>query len=346
MALWGQGDKRWIVEERADAKNVNNWHWSEADASPASKKFFNKEFVALALTGTEGSVRISEVTTCTGEASVSNRKGKVIYFFEWKIVLKWVGKTAMSNDNITGTITIENVSEENTSDEVDIETKQNKDGKEHTKLHQMVKTQMVPQCRNIIKEYIVYLQTEFGKKVILPTDKPGQDINSVPIKAKPSGVNSIKKQMEEASIAAKPIKTESVDSTTVDLDLKDTFKCTKMDLYECFINPSKMNAYFHGSAQVDPRESGSFSLLGGAISGTYLEVYPPNTILMQWRFKDWPKDVYSSVKLTFKDTGNSTDLELHQEGIPKSFKDQIKEGWQKYYFNSIKMTFGYGSGLS
>ena len=55
-------------------------------------------------------------------------------------------------------------------------------------------------------------------------------------------MNSIKKQMEEASIAAKPIKTESVDSTTVDLDLKDTFKCTKMDLYECFINPS--NTFF------------------------------------------------------------------------------------------------------
>ena len=27
MAKWGQGDPRWIVEERADATNVNNWHW-------------------------------------------------------------------------------------------------------------------------------------------------------------------------------------------------------------------------------------------------------------------------------------------------------------------------------
>lgn len=27
MAKWGEGDPRWIVEERADAKNVNNWHW-------------------------------------------------------------------------------------------------------------------------------------------------------------------------------------------------------------------------------------------------------------------------------------------------------------------------------
>lgn len=27
MAKWGQGDPRWIVEERADGTNVNNWHW-------------------------------------------------------------------------------------------------------------------------------------------------------------------------------------------------------------------------------------------------------------------------------------------------------------------------------
>jgi hypothetical protein len=27
MAKWGQGDPRWIVENRPDAVNVNNWHW-------------------------------------------------------------------------------------------------------------------------------------------------------------------------------------------------------------------------------------------------------------------------------------------------------------------------------
>lgn len=27
MAKWGAGDPRWIVEERPDATNVNNWHW-------------------------------------------------------------------------------------------------------------------------------------------------------------------------------------------------------------------------------------------------------------------------------------------------------------------------------
>lgn len=62
MALWGKGDARWIVEEREDAKNVNNWHWSEVDASTPSKKFFKDKFMELAVTGSEGSVRVSEVS--------------------------------------------------------------------------------------------------------------------------------------------------------------------------------------------------------------------------------------------------------------------------------------------
>ena len=28
---WGEGDPRWIVEERPDATNVNNWHWYEQE---------------------------------------------------------------------------------------------------------------------------------------------------------------------------------------------------------------------------------------------------------------------------------------------------------------------------
>ena len=27
MAKWGEGDPRWIVEDRTDGTNVNNWHW-------------------------------------------------------------------------------------------------------------------------------------------------------------------------------------------------------------------------------------------------------------------------------------------------------------------------------
>ena len=38
MAKWGEGDPRWIVEERPDATNVNNWHWTERNADKWSKE--------------------------------------------------------------------------------------------------------------------------------------------------------------------------------------------------------------------------------------------------------------------------------------------------------------------
>ena len=38
MAKWGEGDPRWIVEERPDATNVNNWHWTEKNADSWSKQ--------------------------------------------------------------------------------------------------------------------------------------------------------------------------------------------------------------------------------------------------------------------------------------------------------------------
>jgi len=345
MALWGQGDARWIVEEREDAKNVNNWHWSEVDASSPSKTFLKEKFLDIATTGSDGSVRISEVTTCNGEATVNNRKGKVIYFFEWNIELKWCGKTSMSNDNITGKVMIENVSEENTADEVDISTRPNKSGAEHTKLNEIVKTQLLPRCREVIADYIKYLQVQHGKQVLLPTNKGGINSQSAANKPKPNpsqGVNNIKKQMDETVISQK--KTEVADLKRVDVNLSDTFKCTVNDLFQCFVNPDKMTAYFQSEVKVHPTEGGQFSLMGGTITGTFLEIDPDKLLHLHWRFKDWPEDMFSSVTLKFKDTGSSTELSLSQVGVPQYSVEQIKSGWSRYYFNAIKMRFGYGSG--
>merc|ERR1711907_764167 len=38
MAEWGKGDGRWIVEDRADGANVNNWHWTEKDVTKIAEQ--------------------------------------------------------------------------------------------------------------------------------------------------------------------------------------------------------------------------------------------------------------------------------------------------------------------
>lgn len=56
---------------------------------------------------------------CEGEAVANNRKGKLIFFYEWNIVLKWVLNRQSSN-NIEGKINIPNLSEENDINEIDV----------------------------------------------------------------------------------------------------------------------------------------------------------------------------------------------------------------------------------
>ena len=93
MARWGEGDPRWIVEERPDATNVNNWHWSEKNADNWSRQkikelFSEKKFSESGV----AHITIEEMESCQGEARVNNRKGKIIVFFEWNIVITFRGQ--------------------------------------------------------------------------------------------------------------------------------------------------------------------------------------------------------------------------------------------------------------
>ena len=46
MAKLGEGDQRWIVEERKDGANVHGWHWAEKDCKEWTRVFFESEFAS------------------------------------------------------------------------------------------------------------------------------------------------------------------------------------------------------------------------------------------------------------------------------------------------------------
>lgn len=120
MAKWGEGDPRWIVEERPDATNVNNWHWTERNASPWSQDKIKELFKDTKFQTDLANFNIVEVDKLEGEASANNRKGKLIFFYEWNIELKWKGSLRNCKDEYTGKIKIPNLSEENDVSEVDV----------------------------------------------------------------------------------------------------------------------------------------------------------------------------------------------------------------------------------
>lgn len=52
------------------------------------------------------------------------------------------------------------------------------------------------------------------------------------------------------------------------------------------------------------------------------------------------------VTMTLEDKEDRTSLKLLQTGVPIGEKDQVTSGWNSYYWNPIKQSFGFGSGLS
>lgn len=48
--------------------------------------------LGLKVENEEGSCEVTEVSKVEGEASINNRKGKLIFFYEWNLKATWTGE--------------------------------------------------------------------------------------------------------------------------------------------------------------------------------------------------------------------------------------------------------------
>lgn len=119
-----EGD-RWIVTERADGTNVNNWHWTMKDTSEYVKALLSAVVQRQGIfppTGSLSSTRITEVRL-GGEASVTSRKGRTFLIFELQLLIKWEGQipdVGKESEVCSGDILFPDISPE-TLDELEVE---------------------------------------------------------------------------------------------------------------------------------------------------------------------------------------------------------------------------------
>ena len=66
MAKVGEGDERWIVEERKDGRTVNGWHWEEKNALSWSRDTIQK-LLLRGKRGEEAEVEEGRVVVLTVE---------------------------------------------------------------------------------------------------------------------------------------------------------------------------------------------------------------------------------------------------------------------------------------
>jgi len=119
MAKWGEGDPRWIVEEREDATNVNNWHWTERDCTQWVKDNIGEFFKSIPIVNKpEISAEITKLSSVQGEVSANLRKGKVFFLYDLEIKLRWTGK--LKGIEASGTIELPEVSQETPLDSFEV----------------------------------------------------------------------------------------------------------------------------------------------------------------------------------------------------------------------------------
>lgn len=335
MAKWGQGDPRWIVEERPDATNVNNWHWTEKNACAWSQEKISDLFTNLKIQGDGFSCKVTEVEKCEGEAVANNRKGKLIFFYEWKIVLKWVS-TEKSDEQIEGKINIPNLSEENDISEVDIEItlKNSTDAGENVKHFLHTKGKDV--IREKLRKYVSSLKEEFTKGMILPKkDSVNDNISNIT-----SGFN-VKMKMNAASAQATQNNVLGTKFSTTTIKQQQKFKCRADDFYNMFTTLEMVQAFTRGPVKLEVKENGKFELFGGNIYGDFLEI-SPTKIVQKWRCKQWPSGHFSKVTIDICEKNDHTEVNLTQEDVPRSEEASTKKNWETYYWDAIKRTFGFG----
>ncbi|CAG0886910.1 unnamed protein product [Darwinula stevensoni] len=332
MAKWGQGDPRWIVEERPDATNVNNWHWTEKNASGWSTEKLRSLLVGMIVEDPHiGVCKITDIEKCEGEASANNRKAKVILFYEWDLKLKWEGKANGSDFQVLGKIDIPNLSDENEPGDVDVSVRIKSSGPESEKLKGMMRTKGAQLIREQLSKYIKDFQEDLLEFPIL-------EISAVNAGTQEHAKNT--SQMERLEIGGVRI-------NIGDLELQVNLKCTAEEIYRVLTLKEMVEAFTRGPAIMDSEatKGSKFAILGGNISGEYLDLIPAKKVVQSWRFKSWPEEHYSTVTMKLKQLESSTDVLIKQTGVPIIDLERTKDGWTHHYFDAIKRTFGFGAFL-
>jgi len=343
MARKGEGDARWIVEERPDSTNVNNWHWTERNATPFSKERMNVLFKQLAHDNDEGSWKVKEVKTLDGDSTISNRKGKLIYLYEWKIVLEYSGTLAGSTTEHTGTIECSNLSDENDANELDILVRSKSDAKNSDALKAIVRKTGVPMFRDKCVEYMKDLRTEFSKGMILPT-KDGINMNAqTTANSKNNKKSAIQTSFEINDRLIPPHEKTNRNVKSVVVEVKEKFKVDVSEIYNTLILQERVSAFTRSPCEVDSRVGGSFSIMGGNITGKFLKLVENKKIVQEWKMKEWDEGITSHVTIDLTPTDSGCSLSLKQTGVPDTDMSRTKEGWTRYYFGPIKQIFGFGS---
>ncbi|KAL4378349.1 hypothetical protein GQ457_02G024470 [Hibiscus cannabinus] len=350
MAKYGEGDKRWIVEERADGANVHNWHWAETDCLPWSKTFFSKLLSDLPILTGEGNlyIKTNKVDKVEGEAYVNIRKGKIIPGYEISLNLSWEGE-AKDGEGKTllkaeGNVEIPYIADENADEDPEVKVTVKDEGPIGRTLKEAMLAKGKPLVLEKVREFVKAMAKGGPVKDELEAKKLAPKSNS---NSSPAVVSKEKVVVEKET--KKQVKKEGKKGFKT-ITMSEKFNCRAKDMFEILMDENRWKGFTQSNARISKEVGGQFSIFDGSVTGSNLELQEGKLIAQKWRFGSWPDGVDSTVRLVFEEPEPGvTIIKLTHSDVPEEDRygnatvvENTERGWRDLIFNKIRAVFGFG----
>lgn len=112
---------------------------------------------------------------------------------------------------------------------------------------------------------------------------------------------------------------------------------TPEEVFEALVNPEMVESWSGDEAKMNANVGGKFSLWGGQMFGTNLEVIKNKKLVQEWCYDQWKEP--SKVTFTIKAKGKKTVLDLLHEDVPEKSVNSISDGWDAYYLGAMQDMF-------
>ncbi len=108
-------------------------------------------------------------------------------------------------------------------------------------------------------------------------------------------------------------------------------------VFEALVNEEVIQNWSGDEAKMSPEVGAKFSLWGGQMFGTNLEVVKNKKLVQEWCYDQW--EVPSKVTFSLTSQGNGTLVELLHEDVPEKSVKNIEDGWSHYYLGAMQEMF-------
>ncbi|KAI3830129.1 hypothetical protein L1987_04263 [Smallanthus sonchifolius] len=345
MAKYGEGDKRWIVEDRPDGANVHNWHWAETDCLEWSKNLLSKLLADHTILAGEGNlfIKTKKVEKVEGEAYVNVRKGKIIPGYELSVSISWQGEAKDSDGKsvliVDGVIEIPYISDENADEDPDLRVIVKDEGQTGRRL----KDAFLAKGKGFVLEQIRVYVDAMAKGGPAKDELEVKKVNPKAVAvatptATPPALAPVKKVEEKKKEGFKTIK------------LTEKFSCRVVNMYEILMDENRWKGFTQSNAKISKEVGGEISIFDGSVTGTNVELQEGKLIVQKWRFGNWPDGIYSTVRLVLEEPEPGvTVVKLTQTDVPEEDRygnstvvENTERGWRDLIFHKIRAVFGFG----